>query len=209
MTSFYTEDEICSLGLKHFGKNVLISRKCSIYSPETISVGSNVRIDDFCILSGRITVGDYCHISAYSALYGSEGIVLEGYCGISPRCVVLSASDDFSGDYLVGAQFPKAYTNVQGGTVMLKKYSQLATNTIVFPNVVIGEGAVTGAMTLVNRSLEPWTVNTGIPVSRSRPRRQGLLQKARALGGQMMSGGGYKHIVESCGLSCRVRRRAA
>ena len=92
---------------------------------------------------------------------------------------------------------------------MLKKYSQLATNTIVFPNVVIGEGAVTGAMTLVNRSLEPWTVNIGIPVSRSRPRRQGLLQKARALGGQMTSGGGYKYIVESCGLSGCARRRVA
>ena len=209
MTSFYTEDELRSLGLKHFGKNVLISRKCSIYSPETISVGSNVRIDDFCILSGNITIGNYCRIAAYCALYGSHGIVMEDCSGMAMRCTVLSASDDYSGDFLVGPVYPEALTNVRGGTVVFRHYSQLGAGCLVFPGVTLGEGAVAGAMTLVNRSLEPWTVNTGIPVSRSRPRRQGLLQKARALGGQMMSGGGYRHIVESRGLSCRVRRRAA
>ena len=36
MTSFYTEDELRSLELKHFGKNVLISRNCSIYHLLTI-----------------------------------------------------------------------------------------------------------------------------------------------------------------------------
>ena len=175
ITSFYNSEEIKQIGFHSIGSNVLISRKASIYSPNTISIGNNVRIDDFCILSGNITIGDYVHIAAYSALYGSKGIVLEGYCGLSPRCVILSASDDFSGDYLVGAQFSENYTNVTGGTVILKKYSQLATNTIVFPGLTIGEGAVTGAFTLVNKNLIPWTINTGIPVNKSRPRRKGLL----------------------------------
>ena len=161
MNSFYTDNELKEIGFKNIGQKVFISRKTSIYSPSTISIGNNVRIDDFCILSGNISIGDYVHISAYSALYGSKGIILEGYCGISPRCTILSASDDFSGEFLIGAQFPTEYTNVKGGTVILRKYSQLATNTIVFPDITIGEGAVTGAMTLVNRNLEPCTINTG------------------------------------------------
>ena len=181
MTSFYSEEELKSLGLKHYGKNVLISRKCSIYSAESISIGNHVRIDDFCILSGEITIGDYCHISAYSVLYGSKGIILEGYCGISPRCTVLSATDDFSGEYLVGAQFPNDYTNVTGGTVVLSKYSQLGANTVVFPTITIGTGAVTGAMTLVNKNLDPWTINTGIPVNKSKPRSKRLLEKIKEM----------------------------
>ena len=48
ITSFYNEEEIVKLGLKKYGKNVLISRKASFYSPELIQLGSNVRIDDFC-----------------------------------------------------------------------------------------------------------------------------------------------------------------
>lgn len=35
-----------------------------------MTIGSNVRIDDFCILSGRLEFGSYVHIAAYSALYG-------------------------------------------------------------------------------------------------------------------------------------------
>lgn len=66
MTSFYTEKELPSLGLKKYGRNVKISRHASIYGAQNISIGDNVRIDDFCILSGHIELGSYIHIAAYS-----------------------------------------------------------------------------------------------------------------------------------------------
>lgn len=137
MSSFYSVDELNTLGLKSFGENVLISRKCSIYSPEKISIGNNVRIDDFCILSGNISLGSNIHISAYSALYGAMGIIMEDYTGISPRTSIFSAMDDFSGEYLIGPIHPHEFTNVQGGTVILRKFSQLGAGTIVFPSVEI------------------------------------------------------------------------
>lgn len=100
--SFLNEEELAQIGLKIYGVNVLISRKASFYSPEKISLGNNVRIDDFCILSGEITIGSHVHVSAYSALYGRFGIIMEEYTGLSPRCTVFSAMDDFSGEYLIG-----------------------------------------------------------------------------------------------------------
>ena len=72
--------------------------------------------------------------------------------------------------------YPEQFTNVISGKVILKKFSQLAANTIVLPNIIIGEGAVTGALSLVNKNLEPWTINTGIPINRTRPRKKGLLE---------------------------------
>ena len=68
--SFYTREELLSLGIKSVGENVYISRKSSFYGCSEISIGSNVRIDDFCILSGKIEICDFVHISAYVALYG-------------------------------------------------------------------------------------------------------------------------------------------
>ena len=106
MTSFYSEEELAQLGLKSYGSNVLISRFASIYSPQTIEIGSNVRIDDFCILSGKIYIGDWCRVSAYCALYGSMGIVMEGFCGISPRSTILSATDDYSGGLVDRSSLP-------------------------------------------------------------------------------------------------------
>lgn len=174
MSSFFSIDELRQLGLKSFGEKVLISKKCSIYSPEKISIGDNVRIDDFCILSGEIKLGSHIHISAYSALYGANGIEMEDYTGISPRTTIFSAMDDFSGDYLIGPIHPKEYTNVTGGKVILRRFSQLGVGTIVFPNVEIGEGAVTGAMTLVNKSLSPWTTNVGIPILKTWERKRNI-----------------------------------
>ena len=115
MNSFYSEIELAELGFKSYGSNVLISKKCSIYSPEKISVGNNVRIDDFCILSGNIILGNNVHISAYCALYGAQGIEFRDYSGCSARTTIYSAMDDFSGDYLIGPMSPIGTTNVTGG----------------------------------------------------------------------------------------------
>jgi UDP-3-O-[3-hydroxymyristoyl] glucosamine N-acyltransferase len=65
-------------GLVSVGTNVLISDKCSLYVSELV-IGDNVRIDDFCILSGKIILGDNIHIGAYCGLYGKFGIVMMHY----------------------------------------------------------------------------------------------------------------------------------
>lgn len=176
MNSFYSEEELKDLNLKSYGKNVKISRKCSIYGAENIEVGNNVRIDDFTILSGNIKIGNNVHISAYCALYGKNEIELQDYSGCSARCTIYSETDDFSGEYMVGAVIPEKYTNVNSGKVLLGKYSQLGANTIVMPNIKIGEGAVTGSLTFVNRSLEDWTINIGIPVKKMKNRKKDLLK---------------------------------
>lgn len=159
-TSFYTPEELEGLGLKSCGSNVQISRKCSIYSPEEISIGNHVRIDDFCILSGKITLGNYVHIGAYSALYGSGGIVFEDYSSLSPRCTIFSASDDFSGKWLMGPTVPEKYTNVTRKPVIFHKYVNIGTGSTVMPGVEIQEGTAIGAMSVVRKSLKSWKIYT-------------------------------------------------
>lgn len=79
-TSFYSEEELKEIGLKSYGKNVLISRNATIYGADKISIGDNVRIDDFCILSGNISLGSYIHIAAYCGLFGGDaGIIMEDF----------------------------------------------------------------------------------------------------------------------------------
>ncbi len=162
--AFLSIEQLKLLGLKSFGENVLISDKASIYSPHLISIGSNVRIDDFCILSGEITLGSYIHIAAYSALYGKFGIEMEDFTGLSPRCTLFSATDDFSGEYLVSPMVPKEFTNVIGGKILIKQFSQIGAGSIVMPNITIDEGVAVGAMSFVTKSLRPWTIYAGIPV---------------------------------------------
>lgn len=163
MNSFYSEKELAKIGFHSYGQNVLISRFARFYSPEKIKIGDNVRIDDFCILSGNISIGSHIHISAYVGMYAAYGIVMEDYSGISPRCTLFSAMDDFSGDYLIGPIHPKKLTNVSGGKIILKKFAQIGANSVVFPNLIIGEGTVVGACSLVTSSLSEWGIYVGVP----------------------------------------------
>jgi len=129
-----------------------------------------VRIDDFCILSGNITLGSNIHISAFVALFGSKGIILEDYTGISPRCSLFSAMDDFSGNYLIGPIHSIELTNVKGGNIVLKQFSQIGAHCVVFPNLTIGKGTVVGACSLVTKSLDEWGIYAGIPAKWIKPR---------------------------------------
>lgn len=175
MNSFLSQDEIKKIGFKKVGNNCLISRFANFYNVEKIEIGNNVRIDDFCILSGEIKLGSYIHISAYSALYGSKGIVMKDYSGLSPRTTIYSATDDFSGNFLINPTIPSQFTNVTGGEVVMNRFVQLGANTIVMPNLTIGEGTVTGAFTLVTKTLKSWKIYKGIPASILRERSKKML----------------------------------
>lgn len=178
MSSFYSKTELAELGLKSCGKNVLISKKCSIYSPEKISIGNNVRIDDFSVLSGDITMGSNIHISAYCALYGNGGggVLLQDYTGLSARVIVYSAIDDFSGDYAVGPMVDDEKRNLVCGKVIIEKYVQIGAGSCIFPNVVIREGVAVGAMSLVKCSLPAWGIYAGIPAKKIKERSQRLVK---------------------------------
>jgi dTDP-4-amino-4,6-dideoxy-D-glucose acyltransferase len=174
---FYTREELKKIGFKSLGDNVLISDKSSIYGANNIEIGSNVRIDDFCILSsgeGGIKIGNYVHIACYAHLIGSGQIIVEDHAQISGKCSVYSSSDDFSGDYLVGPTVPNKFTNVKSLTVHLKKYVVLGCNTVVLPGVTIEEGTAIGALSLVSKSLPGYGIYGGNPLKFIKERKKGM-----------------------------------
>ena len=162
--SFYTEEELKELGLKEIGINVLISRKCSLYGIERIRIGNHVRIDDFVIISGNVEIGNYVHISAGTYLYGgNKGIYINDYCTISGRCGVYAVSDNYLGDAMANPMISDEYRKVQEEQVVMEKHVLLGAGSIVLPGVHLGEGSSFGALSMINKSTNPWTVYKGIP----------------------------------------------
>lgn len=177
MNSFYTENELLKMGFASLGKNVLLSRKSSIYSPSKITIGDNVRIDDFCILSGRITLGSYIHIAAYSSLFGgTEGIIMEDFSGLSSRVSIYAVSDDYSGKSLTNPTTPDKYKKLHSGRVIIGKHAIIGASSIILPNVEIKEGTAVGALSLVNKDLEEWSIYAGNPIKKIKERSKDLLE---------------------------------
>ncbi|MDR1418598.1 MAG: hypothetical protein LBI80_05560 [Endomicrobium sp.] len=154
MTSFYTEDELRTFGFKKYGKNCLISRKASFYGAENISFGNNVRIDDFCVLSGNITIENYVHVSAWAGMFaGSYRIVMEDFTALSSRSVIYAESDDFSGNNFANSIVPDIARKPLGGDVFVLRYAVIGTSCTVMPGVTIARGVAVGAGCLVFKSL--------------------------------------------------------
>lgn len=163
-TSFYSESELKKLGLKSFGRGVLISRKASFYNPEETTIGDSVRIDDFCILSGKITVGSYVHIAAYCGLFGRYGITIKDFTGVSVRVSIFSYSNDFLGGSLSNPMVPDEFTlTATKGPVILGRHVMIGCGSVILPNISIGDGVSVGALSLVKSDLKKWGIYKGIP----------------------------------------------
>lgn len=182
MNSFLSENELKKIGFKKIGKNVLVSRNASIYGAENISLGNNIRIDDFCILSGTIDVGDYVHISAYTGLFaGDAGIIISDYATISSRNCIYAISDDYSGEFMTNPMIPEKYRNVRSERVIIEKYVIIGSGCTVLPGVCLREGTSVGAMSLVKTNTEAWGQYIGIPARRYADRSKKILDKVKEL----------------------------
>lgn len=184
MSSYLRKEELDKLGLQSLGENVLISKRASIYLPERIKIGNNVRIDDFAILSGEISLGNNVHIASYCALYGGAGgagIVMKNYSGLSSRVTIFSMTDDYSGEFMTNPTVPAAYTNVMKARVFIQEYVIVGAASLILPGVEIGEGTAVGAMSLVAKNLPEWKICSGIPARVVKERSKKLKELERQL----------------------------
>jgi galactoside O-acetyltransferase len=178
--SYLTDRQISKLGLKSVGNNVKISKYTNFYGAQFISIGSNSRIDDFCILSaspeGLVSVGNHVHISTGVNLFGAAGIQIADFSGLSSGVKIYSISDDFSGDFMTNPTLPRKYLNVQRGLVVIEKHVIIGAGTVILPGVKIGEGVAVGALSLVTKSLSAWHIYIGQPARKIKTRSKKLLK---------------------------------
>lgn len=174
--AYYTYEELEKMGFKTIGDNVKISDKSSIYNCDQIEIGDNSRIDDFCVISGKIKIGSNVHITPTCLVAGGEkGIVFEDFTTIAYGVKVFTQSDDYSGKTMCNSTVPKAYKEEIFKEVILKKHSIVGAGSIIMPGVVLEEGTSVGAMSLVLKSTQPWGIYVGNPAKRLKNRKKDLL----------------------------------
>jgi len=183
MKGYLSENELNSLGLKKFGKEVLVHRDTKIYNPENISIGNYARIDPFSILSGIINIGNYVHIGNFCSLHGSHGITLKNFSGLSSRISVYTANEDYTnGTSLTNPTIPEEFRKFEVGSVTLEEHCIVGASSIILPSTHLKEGVAIGAFSLIRGTYEEWKVFAGIPTKfiKNRPK-QIILNDAKRL----------------------------
>ncbi len=175
--SYYSNDELKKIGFKSIGKNIKISTKASIYEPENIEIGDRSRIDDFCLLSGKISIGKFVHLAPYCNLAGGEkGIIMEDFSGLAYGVHVFTQSDDYSGKTLTNPNIPEKYKSVKKTAIFIRRHTIVGAGSIIMPGVELREGTSVGAMSLVRKSTEEWSIYVGNPAKKLKNRSKELLK---------------------------------
>lgn len=174
---YLTQQELDKLNFKSLGRDVKVSDKASIYNADQIEIGDYSRIDDFCVLSGRIFIGRYVHITPMNLIAGGEkGVTIHDFCALAYNCQVFSQSDDYSGATMTNSLVPKKFKAEIIEEVIIKKHVIVGASSVILPGVVVEEGCSIGALSLVNKSTQSWGIYVGNPAKRLKDRKKDLLK---------------------------------
>ena len=174
-----TPQQIQAMGFAAAGPNVQISDKATFYGMSRISLGSNVRIDDFCVLAAGvdgIIIGNHVHIAVGSSLIGAGKITLDDFAGLSSRVSIYSSSDDYSGATLTNPTVPDEYKQVQHAPVHLGKHVIVGSGSVILPGTTLEEGVAVGALSLVTKNCTAFGIYAGNPARRIKERKRDLLK---------------------------------
>lgn len=165
--------------IRKVGDDVFISKKVEIKHLNHIKIGNHVAIDSGFKCTTKISIGDYIHISPDVTIIGgiNSSLILEDFTFIAAGTKVVCGSENYVRGGLVGATIPSKYRNLIYSEVVFKKYSGVGVNCSILPGVILGEGSVVGANSLVTRSTKPWHVYVGSPAKSIKVREKSTIMK--------------------------------
>jgi dTDP-4-amino-4,6-dideoxy-D-glucose acyltransferase len=178
MSDILSLEELSQLG--SCGDNVCIDRSVRFIFPRNIHIGSNVRIDAWCFLSGRggITIGNNVHLALNVNLAGNGApIIIEDFCGIAARCNIFTATDDYNEGWLTGPTIPNEFKKVKTAPVKLEKHVIVGCGSIILPGCILKIGSSIGALSLIKNDVPEYSVVGGCPARMLGQRDKKLMQE--------------------------------
>ncbi|MBS7655301.1 N-acetyltransferase [Candidatus Bathyarchaeota archaeon] len=128
-----------------FGHNVLVREHVKIGNKSLI--GTNSVIDGYSQIGRGVSIQTNAYICAYSKI--------EDYVFLGPCSVLLN--DKYAAQKKAKLIGP-----------VIKKAASIGGNATIMPGVVIGEGALIGALSIVTKNIPPKSIYAGVPAKRLR-----------------------------------------
>ena len=108
---------------------------------------------------GKISIGKFCAISSFDHIStGIEDVIFGDYVRVGPQVTILGGSRNFKDrNRLIIEQGSHHSSTIIGSDVLI------GAGAVILPGCKIGDGAVIGALSLVNQDLPPYTIAAGVP----------------------------------------------
>jgi acetyltransferase-like isoleucine patch superfamily enzyme len=140
----------------------LVSLSARLQLSNRISFGEKTVVKPYAMLltqGGRISFGKNCAISSFNHISnGSEDIIVGDNVRIGPHVTILGGSRNFKDKSRLIVEQGSHHKGVNIGNDVL-----IGSNAVILPGCNIGDGAVIGALSLVNNDVPPYRIVAGNP----------------------------------------------
>lgn len=152
--------------VRQCGVGVKVYRGCRLLFPDGIVLGDYTQVDEGVrVFSGKgVWIGSHVHLAFGSSISGGGSCVIGDYAGIGAGVRVVTGTERVDRGGLTNPTVPCELRVVHRGSVIIESHAIVFTNSVVLPDVTIGEGAVVSAGSIVHHDLQPWTIYGGNPL---------------------------------------------
>ena len=150
--------------LKFCGKDVRIYNLAKIINPQYAEIDDHSIILDFTFIDAKksFKLGKYSCITWHCVLEGGAEISIGDRCFLGPGTKILGSTYEFNG-YFTSEHLPEGTHATRYGNINIENDAYIGANSVIMPGVTIGQGALVGSNTFVNKDLEPWGIYVGTP----------------------------------------------
>jgi len=193
---FFLRKKFFGALFKNVGRNVIFGKNITIRHPRKISLGSNVIVDDNCLIDAKgktnrgITIGDNVTIGRNSSIVCKNGNITIGsgvnittnvnlICGEDGEIVIGNNIDIGSFSHFSGSTYdynssPDVLPSSQGRIskgIVVEDTAWIGAGVTVIDGTRIGEKSIVAAGAVVTKDIPPYSVAMGVPARVVRQRR--------------------------------------
>ncbi|MEO6520451.1 MAG: DapH/DapD/GlmU-related protein [Mucilaginibacter sp.] len=152
------------------GSNVYIEddAKIRVRDGGRINIGDGCEILDGVLIStygGDITIGNNCSINPYTMIFGTGGVKIGNNVLIAAQCMVVPVNHNFS-----RRDIPISEQGHNAKGIIIEDDVWIGHGCSILDGVTIGTGSIIAAGSVVNKSVEPFSINGGVPAKRLKDR---------------------------------------
>lgn len=152
-------------------RNKLLGKLLKI-DTDTILFGKNIKLFKY----KNIKLGKHVLVNSNFQIIGNGKVTIENFTYTAPNITILTSSHD------------KENMNESIDNVKIEKMCWIGANVTILPGIIIKEGSIIGAGSVVSKSIPPYSIAYGSPIK--------IIQKKRKISYPYRLPGGNFYLID-------------
>jgi galactoside O-acetyltransferase len=154
--------------LKKYGEGIRLMPLAKIARPEVVELDDYCKIRDFVFIWGGngVKIGKYTDVQPHVVVWGGGQLTIGDRVSVGPGSVLLTAVYTHKEGLKMVDGLGEGEAKAAYGHLIIEDDVYIGANCTLMPDITIGEGAVIGAGSFINKDADPWGIYVGSPAQK-------------------------------------------